>query len=99
MRWHGLAVTVCLAIVSLAGSADAQTLETLKISTAPGDIGAQCWYAQELGYFKQEGLSVEITPIPNGAASSAAVASGAIEIGFSNALGKCRFADPQSERP
>jgi NitT/TauT family transport system substrate-binding protein len=86
VRLFGLAVAVALAVASLAGAASAQTLEALKISTAPGDIGAQCWYAQELGYFKQEGLSVEITPIPNGAASSAAVASGAIEIGFSNAI-------------
>lgn len=79
-----------LAIALLAGQSGvavgAQTLEPLKIAIVPGDISAQCWYAQDLGFFKQAGLSVEITPIASGAAIASAVVSGALDIGFSQAL-------------
>jgi NitT/TauT family transport system substrate-binding protein len=56
----------------------------IKIATIPIDGGAEVLYAQERGYFKKAGLNVEIQQISNGAAIAAAVASGAVDIGFSN---------------
>jgi NitT/TauT family transport system substrate-binding protein len=59
---------------------------SLKIACIPADIAAECWYASDLGYFAAEGISTEITPIPSGPAIAAAVASGAVNIGYSNVL-------------
>lgn len=66
--------------------AGAQQLETIRVAAIPGDISAQVWYAQDLGYFKQVGLNVEVTPITNGGAISAAVASRSIDVGYSNLI-------------
>jgi NitT/TauT family transport system substrate-binding protein len=85
-------LTVAAAAVALllanvpANGATAQPLETLRVAAIPGDISAEVWYAQDLGYFKQVGLNVEVTPITNGGAISAAVASRSIDIGYSNLI-------------
>jgi len=52
------------------------------LATIPSDIGAEVYYAKDMGFFTKAGLDVEITPITNGAAISSAVASGAIDIGY-----------------
>jgi NitT/TauT family transport system substrate-binding protein len=69
----------------LAERAAAQEPTTLRVALIPGDL-SQCWYAQDKGFFEQAGLKVEITPVSNGAAIIASVASGAIDIGYSNPL-------------
>ena len=62
----------------------AQDKPTIRIATIPTEIAAAVYYARELGYFAKAGYEVEISPISNGAAVSAAVLSGAIDMGFSN---------------
>jgi NitT/TauT family transport system substrate-binding protein len=66
------------------GSAGAQPAPLLKLrlATIPSDIGAEVYYAKDMGFFAKAGLDVEITPITNGAAISSAIASGAIDIGY-----------------
>jgi len=92
LRFHWfrrLCLKLCvlaLLLSSPVGRVSAQQLETLKVAAIPGDISAQVWYAQDLGYFKQVGLNVEVTPITNGGAISAAVASRSIDIGYSNLI-------------
>jgi NitT/TauT family transport system substrate-binding protein len=73
-------------VLFFSGPLAAQQLVTVKVAAIPGDISAQVWYAQDLGYFKQVGLNVEVTPITNGGAISAAVASKSIDIGYSNLI-------------
>jgi NitT/TauT family transport system substrate-binding protein len=52
-----------------------------------GDEGmAQAFYAADLGLFKKSGLEVDIMTLRNGAAITAAVASGQIAIGASNVI-------------
>ena len=52
-----------------------------------GDEGmAQAFYAEELGLFKKRGIDVDIMTLRNGAAITAAVASGQIAIGASNVI-------------
>ena len=63
---------------SLPGSAQAPA--TLKIATTPTDIGSQVFYAQDKGFFKANGLDAQIQVISNGAAITAAVMSGALEL-------------------
>jgi NitT/TauT family transport system substrate-binding protein len=67
---------------SLPGSA--QVPATLKIATTPTDIGSQVFYAQDKGFFKANGLDAQIQVISNGAAITAAVMSGALDIAQSN---------------
>lgn len=70
----------------MAPRAAAQGLVDLRVALLPGDIGAECWYAQDLGAFRAAGLNAQISGITNGGAISAAVASGSIEIGYSNVI-------------
>jgi NitT/TauT family transport system substrate-binding protein len=64
--------------------ASAQTAPLLKlhVATIPSDIGAEVYYAKDMGFFSKAGLDVDITPITNGAAISSAVMSGAVDIGY-----------------
>jgi ABC-type nitrate/sulfonate/bicarbonate transport system substrate-binding protein len=57
---------------------------TIKIATIPIDTGAEAFYARDQGFFKKAGLDASIERITNGPAITAAVVSGAVDIGFSN---------------
>jgi len=62
----------------------AQTARTtLRVATVGGDIGAQVWYAKELGAFDSAGLDVELMQIPSDDIA-AAVAAGSLDIGMLN---------------
>ena len=80
------AALTALASFLLAAPASAQTTIPLKIETIPFDAGSEVFYAKDMGFFAKGGLDVTITPINNGPAIAAAVASGAVDIGFSNPL-------------
>ncbi|HEV8020234.1 MAG TPA: ABC transporter substrate-binding protein [Candidatus Lustribacter sp.] len=67
---------------SLPGSAQAPA--TLKIATTPTDIGSEVFYAADKGFFKANGLDAQIQVISNGAAITAAVMSGALDVAQSN---------------
>jgi NitT/TauT family transport system substrate-binding protein len=81
----GLA-TAAGALVSGGRRVSAQELRPLKIVLFTGETAATAYYAQDLGYFTRAGLDVNITTVTNGAAGAAAVAAGAMDIGFSNPL-------------
>jgi NitT/TauT family transport system substrate-binding protein len=57
---------------------------TVRIASTPIDVGAEVYYAQAMGFFKQAGLDVQVQTLDNGAAIAAAVAGGAADIGQSN---------------
>jgi NitT/TauT family transport system substrate-binding protein len=76
-----------LGVAAVAGTSlpgSAQEVATLKIATTPTDIGSQVFYAQDKGFFKSNGLDAQIQVISNGAAITAAVMSGALDIAQSN---------------
>ena len=56
----------------------------LRVGATANDTYAEAYYAQDMSFFTKAGLAVEITTFTNGAAVSAAVASGALDIGISN---------------
>jgi NitT/TauT family transport system substrate-binding protein len=59
--------------------------QPLRLATAPLDVSAEPYYAMEMGFFKKAGLSnVTLQTIPTGAAMTAAVAGGTIDIAISN---------------
>jgi NitT/TauT family transport system substrate-binding protein len=75
-----LFVSVALLCPQAGGAQEA----TLRIATIPIDVGAEVFYARDAGFFKKAGLDAQIQPITNGGAIAAAVASGAVDVGFSN---------------
>jgi NitT/TauT family transport system substrate-binding protein len=56
----------------------------LNIALVPSDTAAQVYYAVDLGLFSRAGILAEIVPMNSGPAIAAGVASGALDIGFSN---------------
>lgn len=69
------------------GYAPARADDTVvRIGALTIDTTAEVWYAQELGYFKDAGLNVTITPFPNGAAAAAALAGGAVDVSITDAV-------------
>jgi NitT/TauT family transport system substrate-binding protein len=60
--------------------------DALHVASIPLDAGAEAYYAYDLGYFRDAGIDAQIDSIPSGAAILAAVAGGAVDIGFSNLI-------------
>jgi NitT/TauT family transport system substrate-binding protein len=81
-----LAALAALFAGDAGGAALAQTPAPLRIETIPFDAGSEAFYAKDMGFFAKQGLDATVQPIGNGPAIAAAVASGAIDVGFSNAL-------------
>ncbi len=76
-----------LGAVALAPSlARAQALTPLNIAAIPSDISGLAYYASDAGFFKKNGLEATFAPLSNGAAISAAVISGAADVGYSNVI-------------
>ena len=67
-------------------AAQSEPPAVLHIETIPFDAGSEAFYAKDMGFFAKHGLDVTVAPVGNGPAIAAAVASGAVDIGFSNAL-------------
>jgi NitT/TauT family transport system substrate-binding protein len=81
-RTFALATAAGMAATRLPATAQART--PLSIATVASDPLALPLYAQQLGYFAKAGFDVTVNDTMNGAAVTAAVASGAIDIGGSN---------------
>jgi NitT/TauT family transport system substrate-binding protein len=78
------ACAALLPVLTLTSVGTAQTPVTIRVATTPVDIGAQPFYAEDLGLFKKAGLDVTVSVIANGAAVSAAVLGGTFDIAQSN---------------
>lgn len=63
-----------------------QSTAKLRVAGVPLDNAAGVYYALEQGFFKKHGLDVEIVSLANGAATAAAVAGHALEIGNGNTI-------------
>jgi NitT/TauT family transport system substrate-binding protein len=60
--------------------------DPLHIASIPLDAGAEAYYAYDMGYFRDAGIDATVDSIPSGAAILAAVAGGAVDVGFSNLI-------------
>jgi NitT/TauT family transport system substrate-binding protein len=67
------------------GGAAAQPLSSLSVATIGGDIGAQAWYAQDLGIFRKYGLDVTVNQM-SGNQLDTAVTAGAVDVAFSGPI-------------
>ena len=75
-----LAVALTFGVTPASRAADAP-LAVINLINLPADNSAEVYYAQELGFFKDVGLDVRITPMTNSGAIIAALAGGAGDIG------------------
>jgi NitT/TauT family transport system substrate-binding protein len=66
--------------------ARAQSLAPITIAAIPSDISGEAYYAADMGFFKRNGLDATFVSLTNGGAISAAVLSGAADIGYSNVI-------------
>jgi NitT/TauT family transport system substrate-binding protein len=71
---------VCLASTSFS---QAETLEKIKFVYLKTDSMVAVFHAERKGYFKDEGIDMEMIPVQGGPASAMAVSSGTAQIGFS----------------
>ncbi len=75
-----LALVLTFGAAAPGRAADAP-LAVINLINLPADNSAEVYYAQELGYFKDVGLDVRITPMTNSGAIVAAIAGGGGDIG------------------
>ena len=59
---------------------------SLNIGVFPTEGAAEVYYAQQLGYFKDAGIDVTLTPIASASAIATAVSSGSLDVGFGSAI-------------
>jgi NitT/TauT family transport system substrate-binding protein len=74
------------AAAATSATARAQTLTTIRCSSAADDDCASVLYAIQSGMFRQAGLDVSIVSASSGAAIGAAVAGGSLEMGKSSVV-------------
>ena len=78
------AATATACAPSLAG---AQTLTPLSVATSPDEDAVACLYGTSSGIFRRYGLDVALSAANSGAAISAGVVGGSIDIGKASLLG------------
>jgi NitT/TauT family transport system substrate-binding protein len=81
--WIGL-TSAAVAAVPLRASA--QAVAPLRIGVIPAEVAAEAFYAVEQGFFKSNGLDVDLQSFNNGGAIASAVAGGALDVGLSDLL-------------
>ncbi len=79
-------ILMSLALLIGAAPALAQTRDKITVAFPPVDPTAEVLYAYDLGLFDKAGIDVTLTPLGNGGAITAGVASGSIDIGVGNVI-------------
>jgi NitT/TauT family transport system substrate-binding protein len=74
------------AFAALGTRGAAQSRPVIRVATLPSEAAAEVFYAQDLGFFANAGIDVDIQVMQNGAAVAAAVASNAVDIGWSTPI-------------
>lgn len=67
-------------------AASAQTAPAVRVAGTWLDVTAAGIYANEMGFFAKGGLTVDVLPIPNGAAAAAAMVSNNLDFGVLNTV-------------
>jgi NitT/TauT family transport system substrate-binding protein len=71
-------------LVAVAVPAGAQTSPVLRLACFPTDSYGEAYYAQDMGFFKEHGISVEFDVNNAGAVALAALAGNGVDIGVAN---------------
>jgi len=81
-----LASSAGLLAAGSAGIANAQAAPALRLGVGMVEANAQGYYGQDMGFFKQAGLTVDIQQMRAGTAIAAAIAGGSLQAGVSNVV-------------
>jgi len=82
--FRAFAAAFCIALVLAIASPVRTQTTTIHVVTPPVDSAAEVFYAKDMGFFARAGLDVDIQPGTNGSAMASAVASDAVDIGYSD---------------
>lgn len=81
------ALLFCVLSAPLAAlPASSQELPVVRVGMTPVETEAGVYYAEELGLFRKAGISIKITNLAGGAAITAGVVSGDLDVGAANPL-------------
>jgi NitT/TauT family transport system substrate-binding protein len=69
------------AAITAAGIRPALAEDSVRIGTIPIDPASECFYAQDMGFFKEAGARADIENFSSGGAVAAAIVGGAIDVG------------------
>jgi NitT/TauT family transport system substrate-binding protein len=87
LRRLSVALALCLAFLPCAAPAQtAPAPQSIKLGVITVEAAAEAFYAVDMGFFKKQGLDVELQIMQNGAAIASAVAGGALDIGFADTI-------------
>jgi NitT/TauT family transport system substrate-binding protein len=78
------AALAALAVLASTAGTRAADQPTVRVGTLPVDTSAVVFYAEEMGFFKKQGLNVEIQSMASGPVTTQAVIGNAIDIGVAN---------------
>ena len=84
--WLHATVGSAIAAAALPRYARSQELTTIRVGLAEGDDATPALYALKVGLFKKYGLDAQVVRMRSGAASLAALAGNAIEVGGTSML-------------
>jgi NitT/TauT family transport system substrate-binding protein len=70
----------------LPAAAQTAPLETLHVGVIPAEISGCLFYGIDKGYFKAQGLNIDVQLFTNGGAIAAGIASGALDVGITDLI-------------
>src|ERR1700691_3810410 len=80
-------LAVCLVLVPFRASAQtAPAPATIHLGVITVEAAAEAFYALDMGFFKKQGLDVDLQIMQNGAAIAAAVMGGSLDAGFADTV-------------
>src|ERR1700683_1743415 len=82
-----LALALCLAFVPFGAAAQtAPAPAPIRRGVITVEAAAEAFYALDMGFFKKQGLDVDLQIMQNGAAIAAAVMGGSLDAGFADTV-------------
>src|SRR3984957_9375234 len=85
IRMLRIALVLSLSFLPLGASAQtapAPSPATIRLGVITVEAAAEAFYALDMGFFKKQGLDVDLQIMQNGAAIAAAVTGGSLDAGF-----------------
>ncbi len=61
-------------------------LPVIRVGIIPVEAAAEAYFANDQGFFRKQGIDVEVQVMQNGGAIAAAVAGGSLDVGFSDVI-------------
>src|ERR1019366_6555055 len=80
-------LAIALTFVPLSSSAQSTApATTIRLGVITVEAAAEAFYAVDMGFFKKQGLDVDLQIMQNGASIAAAVAGGSLDVGFADTI-------------